>query len=281
MKVVIRLLAFLFFTLQMLACGGSDPTSAPISGGGGTGGSTGASGSNSPLEISVRTNYTLNLVKTEVVRCTLPAGTLPGTLAANATCTVQIPELDLYYSDLEFSVATNNVNTCAQIVFTPFQYRRSNSATFPIDGDGTTVDCSGTRPTEKYCYGGAAKNLELLADTYPENRSLYFLTANNLSKTFNLATSDTNRQTDKHLSQLENINVANNFTGSRITNVEDGVGGIVDYFAGTNGTFQDYRFACLNSFGETLYSWTLIIGDDDLLSTTSNVTFDTFYDWGN
>lgn len=276
MSFVIRIFGLFLIIIQLVACGGSDPTSAPISGPGGGGTGSGASSTNSPLEISVRTNYSLSSVKTEVVNCSLPSNTLPSTPAANGTCTVQIPELDLYYSDLEFRVSTNSAATCAQIVFTPFQYRRSNSATFVNDADGTTIDCTAV-PPDLYCFGGAAKFIQQL-DSYPTNTAIYFLTANELSKSYTMLSADVNRSTDRHASMSENINVANNFTGNRATSVLDGAGGIVDYVA---NSFVDYRFDCNDRWGETLYSWTLTIGDDDLLDVTSNTTFDRFYDWGN
>lgn len=263
----------LFFTLALAAtltgCSGSEPAAG---GAGASPGGGGSSTANSPLEIRVRANYSKSSAKRTLVQCSVPAGTNPGDPEADGTCLLQVPELDMHYSDFEFRVSTNSANTCAQVVFIPFQYLRSLSTTFSSpDGD---VDCS-LAIKDPYCYGGAAKFLKPEFG-YPGNTGLYFLTSNQLSGTYTLPSTDENRAKDGHRSMRTNINVANNFTDDRTTPI-NGVGA-VDYVA---NTFIDYTFLCEDRWGETLYSWTLIMGDDDLIDTSTNMPFDSFYDWGN
>ncbi len=279
-NLVINLIATFIFTILIAACSGSEPASSGISGPGGGSGSSGGgqpTGSNSPLEIRVRTNYIGNTSsKSVLVECITPAGTLTTSPAANGVCTVQMPELDMYFSDFEFRVATNSPETCTRVVFIPFEYQRSTSDVFPNDSvPNGTFDCSGGRPAEPNCYGGAARFINEI-EGYPANQGSYFLTVNSLSQVYTMDAPDINRSKDAHRSGRTNINIANNFTGNRAANIN--AAGVVDYVA---NTFEDYQFICQNSFGEVMYSWTLIMGDDDLLNTGSNTTFDSIYDWGN
>lgn len=182
----------------------------------------------------------------------------------------------MYYSDIEFVISTDSSSTCSYINFAPFQFRRSTSAAFINDGDGSTVDCSGASPEDTYCYGGAAKFLEGLKESYPANTGIYFIpSTSNLQRTFVLPSSDTNRKEDPHRSVTRNnTNVANSFGINPSVNFSTIEG---DY---VGGTLTNYTFSCRDRWGENKYSWTLILGDDDIVNTAGDA-LDTYYDWGN
>ena len=78
--------------------------------------------------------------------------------AGNVTCTVHIPEGELYFSDV--TVVMSWLNTkCIAPEFTPYRYFASTSATFsPPWTQGQATDCSKS-PLPKDCFGGAAKDM--------------------------------------------------------------------------------------------------------------------------
>ncbi len=270
MDAILKMVLIMSLALSLAACSSADPVT-----GAGSGGGSAPTNPSSPLELTVSTKYSASdSGSSPIGTCTIASGTLPTDAAANATCNIQIPELQMYYSDIEFTISTNSETTCSYISFVPFQFRRSNSATFRNDSDETDVDCSGGNPTDKYCYGGAAKFLLGLKDQYPKSEGLYFIPGANLRTTYTLPSSDTNRADDPHISvRKNNTNVANSFGVSPAATI---AAGEVNYLG---GSLTNYTFSCSDRWGETQYSWTLILGDDDTPGTA--VSIDNFYDWGN
>ncbi len=273
MKFIYIILILSFIT----ACSGESANDSS-SGGGGSGGGSGGSGSSSSttgkLKLVVRRNLKGNNTKTVIETCEIPA---TAAVPSNLACDVEVEELILHYSDLEFVVSTNNTDSCTEIITTPYFYRKSNSATFRLDGADADTDC--TDPSEVLCFGGAGPGFGVLTGStftaldFPNNIGYYFLTRNLLSQTYRLISTEERSETNRDRDLTSNTGVTNNLpAGSRSANINTAS---ARYVA---NTYRDYTVTCRNDFGELNHTITLTIGDFDTQDTSSST--DSFYDWG-
>ena len=139
-------------------------------GSGGTSGSTTTYPTQYPFEITINSVYESNLSgpKTQELDCQVPAGTAAypveppefffpiqafggavGTLpSVTETCTANIPEARLHYSELQFTArvgAEGVTKGCAIVQFVPYVYLASRTANFaPEWVNGSLVDCTVT-----------------------------------------------------------------------------------------------------------------------------------------
>ncbi len=186
------------------------------------------------------------------------------------TCNINIPESTLYYSDLIFKVGTNKAENCQRIVFRPYFYKRSASATYPIMTG--VLDCSGPTPPAD-CYGGAAP---LLISSFPTSTGQYFLTGDSIVAEYTLTSSNTRRTTSNDYSFYTNANAASN-NSDKATTTTTAAGGLVHYVANTH---VDYYAGCMDPWGTELYGLSLIIGDDDAEGSAIDIA-DDIWDWDN
>lgn len=267
------LLTLSFVAVAALGCAGSSGNSdstgeldLPSSEEGGDGDD---SASGSPLRVVVSTRFEDNSTPAQVAECAFLSTDAP--LGPAKTCTISIPELVLYFSDLIFEVSTQSRLTCTNITFTPFSYARSVSAGF-VNDRAVTVDCSEPLYQRSAdCYGGAAKDI---VPGFPLNQSVYFLTANELQQSYRLQASSTRRDTDPDRSMFTNANAANNLaSGSRGSAISNA---FVRYVA---NSMQDYQFVCYDNFANINYQINLIIEDLDEVNQETNAPLDFFWDW--
>lgn len=203
-------------------------------------------------------------------QCYLDATT---TYPATKTCTVRIPELMLYFSNLHFRVGTASTEYCAQVVYRPYYFRRANTAGYLTGTGATAVDC--TDSTQAACYGGAASEI---ISSFPTATALYFLPTNTLEYTFSLKSSNKRGMANPTDSSFDysNVNAANNLSDRTLTFSTPA--DPIDYIGGSN--YQDYAVSCLDPWGQLLYKITIVIADDDTLETLNTPAKDEYYDWG-
>ncbi len=264
MKSKILLLAMICF---LISCSGSEPASS--TGGGGTGGGTGSGSSTSAnLSLEVKRNFEGGTSKTSIVSCEIPT---TATLGTTLACNVQVEELILHFSDLDFIYSTNSSSTCTRVVFRPYYYLKSTSAAFLLDGADATTDCT---VADANCYGGAAPGMpDLISGGFPKIGGLYYLTRNQLSASTKLDAASIRVKSNADRDLRNNTAVTNNLPlASRGANINTAS---ARYLA---NTYNDYTLSCYNDFGELNYEITLTIGDDDIAGTP--VGLDSFYDWG-
>lgn len=168
------------------------------------------------------------------------------------TCSVSIPEGQLYYSNITFTFGTKVPSLCSMIEFAPYYYRRSTSATFLPKGAETEVDCSMAKPTEKKCYGGAAPTL--LSD-FPKYTGRYFLPTVMTETSYVLPSENTTRFYE---GEKVNYLAANNLTNRAANNASK------DYIA---NSMTDYYFNCSDLWAHPIYSIKLTISDQDTEAT--------------
>ncbi|MFS4458877.1 hypothetical protein [Bdellovibrio sp. HCB2-146] len=187
------------------------------------------------------------------------------------TCTVAIPEAQLYFSDLRFTVGTHGNSGCSQIVFSPYYYRRTNSSAFTNPGSTEETNCDKNHADwdgdKAKCYGGAAP---AMIPSFPVNKGSYFLTFLTLADHYILPAENTTRWYQGF--EAANLAAANDLT-DRATVINTGVR------QHTAEEFEDYQVECRNLWGETLYRIEFKVKDEDLDEDPSNPAGDQFTDW--
>ncbi|WII71333.1 hypothetical protein QJS83_12755 [Bdellovibrio sp. 22V] len=177
-------------------------------------------------------------------------------------CTISIPELKLYYSDVHFNVGTLADNSCAHINFSPYYYLRSTDAAYLPPGETSTVDCSPTQKPAK-CYGGAATNI---APDFPKNVGVYFLPSLNPSAIFTLKSENATR--------LYGGARVNYLASNSLTKASQSVAEPPGLKERAGGAFNwvNYTFTCRDIWAKPLYTIELTI-------TEENKELDEFDDW--
>lgn len=229
-----------------------------------------------PLYVEVTSAYE-NTTKTVAQgECTFASTDTPGP-AATKTCTINIPELTLFYSDLTFNVGTASDSICSQVSFVPFYYKRSSAIDYsPLGDNSDDKDCTG--PADDIaCWGGAGPTL--IGTTFLKSPGLYFLPSNTLNFPYVIKSSNTIRKTSTEPSFLTNANVANNLAiVDRAATLDKDLGDNVSY---VGNTMSDYQATCLDPWGNSLYHMNIIISDDDTVVDPVDDAVDSFWDWDN
>lgn len=226
----------------------------------------------SPLYFELKTNYEKVEGATLFQRCYIPKGTTASGTGSTIECKIQIPELQLYYSDLTFTIGSANPETCRNVTFIPYYYVRSTSAVFKPGA--TEYDCSKalspTSDTPKQCFGGSAV---ALAPGFPLNSGVYILPAYESKASYVLKSANSLRQSTTDMAYNDNTASCNNLaSASRGT-------AIPSYYAG-GGAYRDYSVTCYDEWYKLLYRINLTISDEDTPATTSTPAADEVYDWG-
>lgn len=222
----------------------------------------------SPLYVLVSTNYEGATTKTTHGGCYFET---TDTAPMGKSCTVRIPELTLHYSDLNFTLGSDDSATCAQVSFSPYYYRKSTANNYTAPGDSTTTDCSAGDDAK--CWGGAAVTM---ISGFPKVTGSYFLPSNSASQTFTLKASNTLKIANvADLNLRGNANSCNNLpTGSRTAAIASPV-----VYAGADD-YYDYEIYCRDNWGAVKFMITLTIADYDTADSAADVSADHYYDWG-
>jgi len=224
------------------------------------------------IEVSTRAENNPSGTKTFEGGCYVdPTATAPST----KTCTINIPELKLHYSDIIFKVGTFSATKCYQVMFVPYIFRRSDSNVYePVIG-GPTIDCQTAPVINPRCYGGPA--IEILSTLFPTYSGKYILTTFVLNAEFtSTSINGKNAQPNPDSSMGDsNIDVANNLaTGDRANPVSNGG---ARYMGGNQ--FTDYTVICRDVFNNDQHTITLILGDLDTTGVATSPANDDYFDW--
>ncbi|WP_413585795.1 hypothetical protein [Bdellovibrio sp. HCB274] len=191
-------------------------------------------------------------------------------------CTATIPEGQLYYSDVIFTVGTKLATMCPIVSMHFYYYIRSNSATYMPPGDTTTVDCSteAKRDAEKKCWGGAAP--QILDTDFPKNTGLYHLTGASLFNSYTLESANSVR--------WDNDGMASNLMSTNNMEDTDRDTPATKYFVDTTDSvsiaktrMRDYWVACRDLWNHPRYYIRLKLIEEDTKSQDG--TLDEVEDW--
>ncbi len=241
-------------------------------------GSSGGGSQSTPfkLRVTVKTKWEGGGADTTWGSCNATS-TTPN--VGKSTCTINIPEAQLFFSKLKFTFDVESETTCAQVSFYPFYYLSSKSAGYTPPGATAAIDCSGTNwQTNAGCWNGAVKDV---VPTFPSQSGRYFLPG--ASGTSYSGFPDVLSSNEKFTSLVSN----NRYTVNSIPNAAraaypaTGVGPFLAT-AGDCGAsaarnpegvcYLDYYVTCTDVYGETLYSVLMQIND-------INSTIDQFPTW--
>ncbi len=183
-----------------------------------------------------------------------------------STCTGKIPEAQLHYSSLHFTVGTSNPSICSILTFKPYYYLGSTAGLFdpPWDSSITGAVCDTVTgpnggPTDANCYDGAAKQI---VASFPTYTGMYFLSANGAETTYSIDSANS-----KHAP-------TNRWT---CNNKVDKTAAVAGYIA---NTMQDYVFECRDTHNELQKRITLTLGDEDTVTGENpGAGTDDFNDW--
>lgn len=202
--------------------------------------------------------------------CSIPSGTGTAGSPATATCSIAIPEAQLYFSRLSFLVGTAEPSACKIILFHPYYYLGETAdATFtPFwDGTGTEIDCM-TLPLPAACFNGPATSI---VSSFPDYRSTYFLSADASEVDYTVDSANTQAKTDNTYScnnLLDPSQAQVTYTGAGFSFVGGSSAGTTSY----DGVYSNYVVECRDEFFELIYSLSLTLEDTDS-------TVDHFRDW--
>jgi len=219
--------------------------------------STTSSGTTGNLYLKVSTAWetTPTIFETQIT-CRIPEGSA----TTSATCSGTVPEGQLHYSKIRFTVGTTNSSTCRILIFKPYYYVASNAAGFVPPWDTTTtVDCSVGAPDDAACYDGVAKEI---VTSFPTYTGMYFLTAEGAEQSYDASSAN------------EIHHPSNRYT---CNNKVDPTAAVANYVA---NSMQNYVVECRDDHYNLQKQITLTFGDADLESgETPGAGTDDFNDW--
>lgn len=269
----------------------SSVTTTTLSGSGSTGGTTppGVSAS-APLAISVATNYdTQSYLEQQTFAETSTTTCAASTTTPSATCTLNIPEGQLYFSSLNFQISWLP-SQCKLLEFHPYYYRISaqplmiaNSATTtisnpnayvpvnPTGGAATAIECM-VNPTAA-CWGGVAPEV---VPGFPLFTSLIFFPDDSLPSTTAQSKTVTKKSAYSAAWRSNRVTVNDFPIGRRGTAIAQLLGGVGEPYAGTE--YVDYSFTCRDSYADPV-NYTIYLNINDVDSAVGNGPIDNYFTW--
>ena len=145
------------------------------------------------LPVSTAWETTPTLFDTQIT-CKIDSGSP----LVSTTCSGTIPEGQLHFSKIRFTVGTSNPDVCKMLIFYPYYYLASRSAAYAPPWDSTaSLDCSDTStaaggPSDSGCYDGVGT--EILSSGFPDTIGMYFLTADGLEKDYDASSANEKTQ---------------------------------------------------------------------------------------
>jgi len=239
---------------------GSGNTSLPSLNSGNKGGQD----TSDKFTLSVQTNWEDGTTRTTHASCAVPYTAASG---SSQTCTVSIPEAQLFFSDLNFVISIPSKDYCAHVTFCPYYYIKSNSATFTAPGDTSVTDCS-VSPLATKCYGGAAPYVTP-SFSFPTYTCSYILPSTTSAITYKVPSENANRTYGGNAVNYKTTNNLTNRTSAIVTAPRTFIGGATN--------FVDYRISCTDKWGYTKHSMTITVSDYNI-SDTGDAT-DDYIDW--
>lgn len=210
-------------------------------------------------------HYNLTFQETGTTECSVTSS------APTATCTVIVPEGRLYYSKLSFNFSWLP-SQCNLMLFTPYSYKASSSASYLPPGADSAVDCTAL-PIPAACYGGAAVDL---VPSFPKFGSLIY-EPDETDLTITHSDVQTVKSAHSHLygSNRWTVNdMATGKIGSTATSTD--LGGYGDGYIAN--TYVNYKFQCKDHWDDPdTYTVNVVVKDED--SEAGNPTLDDHYTW--
>jgi hypothetical protein len=189
------------------------------------------------------------------ITCTIPSGS--GTVSS--TCAGTIPEGQLHFSKLKFTVGTTNPSICKQLIFRPYYFIASTAGAYTPEGSTSAVDCSVGAPDDVGCYGGNAKEI---VPSFPTYTGRYFLTAEGLETSYTISSAN------------EVFGTTNRYT---CNNKVDQTAAVAGYVA---NSMANYVVECRDQYYTLTKRITLTLGDADLeAGETPGAANDDYDDW--
>jgi len=217
-----------------------------------------------PIWVAVESVYSNKIIQTppaglENVDAEISNHGICQTSDASYVCDVDIPETQLFYSDLKLTVGTMADSECELIRFRPYYYLASRALDFnPLwRREGEITDCSlgdSIFTINSQCFSGSALDSGLGA--FPASTNKVFSTQIQKAARFTIRSS------------FEQGRNSNRWTANKHGGVSPGEPAPSSLSSGRDGydgsiplTWQDYQFECLNRFGDVLNRITLAITD--------------------
>lgn len=217
-------------------------------------------GDTTALYLNISTKWETGSTVQSFKTCSLSSLTAPD---ATMTCNVSIPEGQMYYSSIIFTVGSNNSALCPIVTFTPYRYRRSVVDGYIPPGADTGVDCTDSKI--KQCWGGAAPTM---IESFPKDFGKYFMTSVATAATFTLPSESATRWYQGH---SVNYLAANNLTNKNVDIPN------ADYDKNNQSYFSDYYVTCRDLWAHDLYTIRLVLSDED--TKTGELVEDEVEDW--
>lgn len=207
--------------------------------------------------------------------CALPPAAIAG---SSQTCSLAIPELQLYYSKLQFKVGTLDRAACPFVSFTPYYYIRSTQEIVNTWDGQTSITCN-TTPYAAGCVGGAGP---AMLSNFGEQTGYYFVSAVSNEGNYPLESPNKKRQLGPTNTNLMVTNDIANPTAGQISSapLPGGAYPAADAFEKVTGagTWQDYTVDCKDMWGATTHRITIKISDQNTATSTGG-SVDHFADW--
>jgi hypothetical protein len=246
----------LSLALVLAGCVSEEDKGANASGSSSSGGSSGTT-TGGGLYLKVESAYDMTPDdKTVQANCSIPLDSAAGT---TDTCTVTMPEADLYFGRLTFTYGTGDPDQCAVVNFKPYYYQGSSAANFDaiykLDYDpASPTDCSAS-PISSDCFNGVA--VQIVPD-FPSKRYLYIETSAALESTVEAPSAN-------ELDLSSNAYSSNNMSAANRTSDQWDPTSIVGGTTGSDNktylanTLQDYTVECRDVKYELIYQITLTV----------------------
>ncbi len=224
-----------------------------------------------PLALQIFTNY--EGTQANIYQAFVETGTVScqATKAApNPTCTIQVPEGRLYYSQMHFQFSWYT-SKCKLLSFLPYYYM-SSAVDFIPPWSTALVPCS-TLPRPSSCWGGAAP---YLVPGFPRFAGLIYIPDETIpagpqTHTETLPSAHSLSYNSSRLS-VNDLPLAKRGTAYAANAIN---AGSEPYIA---NTFVDYQFTCQDDWADPVnYSIKLNIQDVD--SAAGNGPIDNFFSW--
>ncbi len=192
-----------------------------------------------------------------------------GSGATTQTCTIRIPEGELFFSKTKFIFGTDDATTCHRVQFIPMYYQTSVNAAYLNfwESAPAAVNCAGATPANRIpgCFWGAGPRLY---SSWPTPMGKYFNTSGGLEGSEEMDSGNSGGLND-------NVSVCNKIDDPTTSITRGGV----DHYE-ANSSFP-YNVKCIDKYGQTQKEIFVYIGDADL-STGEDPGVpanDQHYDW--
>ncbi|WP_413559149.1 hypothetical protein [Bdellovibrio sp. HCB209] len=219
----------------------------------------GGLGDNAALYASVSTIWQGLEAKTEHGKCVISSDESEG---YSRTCTITIPEGQLYFSSLNITIGTKTTPLCPVVSFTPYRYQiASDDTSYIPPGETTAAKCGSELEKTPKCWGGAATQM---VSSFPTNKGMYQVTASLPQYTY------------EYPSENELGWYSPRSNRGTINNLLTPTASQAGYVA---NSMRDYTIVCQDLWAQPIYTIVLKLVDKDTEADNNDVAKDQIPDW--